>query len=537
MPPGIIQIVIDGDASKADKALTKSANKIKALEDKLKKVRSTAKRTGTTIQNTGDKVSKSFGTSALGKLTAFAGGFLTIGAGIAGATAALRAFDTESDRIAQKQIAAEIGLKQLAQLSGGDPEIFAALKAKAIKTFEEGGARTVEEAAGVQFALESASAADQRKLVSDLFGITGVGTDTIDLVQSAAALQEALGEEETGSVRDIFSKGFAISEISPSTVPELIEAAAQAGVASKTLGISDEEILAATAIISKPAGGAAIAGTQLNQLLNTLIKKGEFEDKTLAESIAAIEEKGLSDADLVKFFGRQEAFKAFGILVNSLDLLAEVVESQRVAVSEDLVGKIVNVPGTDPEIFAAEQVRIQANLLERQRVNRGVLKNLLDASELQIQQAEEDEGRGRLSQGVRQAARKFIRFGLGDVEQASLLTEDLPEVLARRENRGEFPQTGFAQFLHGLATERDPTEKELAAAQPITQDLVDGLRAVTEVLKQNTEATQEGSDRLADNTKETRQNSFATEDNTDVQGEVNQSITQGLALGGANESE
>lgn len=94
-----LQLVLEGDASKAVKALERAEKKIEKLERKLKDASTAAKKTGKAAKETGDKFGKAFGGKALGDLKTFALGL--VGAG--GILAALRLVKAELKAIIDLQ--------------------------------------------------------------------------------------------------------------------------------------------------------------------------------------------------------------------------------------------------------------------------------------------------------------------------------------------------------------------------------------------------------------------------------------------------
>ena len=102
----------------------------------------------------------------------------------------------------------------------------------------------------------------------------GAGTvgDAKNLVDASAALQAALGVDETGTFRNIVSKGFGASAGAPATVDQLLQASAVAGSSAAALGVTDEQLLAGIATIAK-VEGPETAGVQMKQFLAGVEKK------------------------------------------------------------------------------------------------------------------------------------------------------------------------------------------------------------------------------------------------------------------------
>ncbi len=367
-------------------------------------------------RNAGREGKKAFGSGALTNLKGIIAGYIGISAAIRAGTALLRERQRVARDAADKQKFAELGLSSLAQLSGGDEGKFKSLTGAARDLFKKGGARNLDEAARVIFSLESAGELDQKDLFADLFGIVA---DTAGFTKAAKTLKQAVGEKETGSVRDITSKAFAASSFSPATAPALLEAAAKAGGLAKLLGIRDESLLAATAITATASGEATLGGTQVSSLLTALVKKGGFKGLSLEESIRKVDAKGLSDTELVEFLGRKEALRAFTVLRDSLPELRKIIQAQDKAVETDLVGRIVGVRDRDESVDAARQARIAAAGEEESRQSLGIATNRVDAFIDREAKAARESGSGEASIAFQRGLIGFQRFVTGDEFQAA----------------------------------------------------------------------------------------------------------------------
>jgi len=75
------------------------------------------------------------------------------------------------------------------------------------------------------------------------------------------------------------------------------------------MGMSDEAVLAATAVVSSAKGTAEEGGTYLAQLMRTLKQKGGFKGKTLGEAIVEIQQMKMGGAEALEFFGGDVAAK------------------------------------------------------------------------------------------------------------------------------------------------------------------------------------------------------------------------------------
>lgn len=474
-----VKFTITTDQAQAIRGLAKFAVEMKKIEERTKKAAAAAREQGRAVDKAGDSMSNS-----VGKMLKMAAGYISIGAAAGAAMMAIRDFQAESERIAAKQSQSELGISQLKQISKGDPDRFAHLIAESKKTFTEGGARSLEEAAAIQFQISSADLENQRKLVSESFET--FGGDTSSVVKSAVSLQTAFGEKETGSFRDILSKATAVSDFTTANVPEILSGAASAGVSASALGISDEEVLAAVSILAKAnEGSASIGGTQAEAIITAMLKQGEiggttFKGRSFAENITSIAEHDFKDdAEIIKFFGRKEGFKGAGVLSKNLGQLESIAGGLGTAVDEDRIGVTNRLGDTNPALFAAKLKRQEDAINEIEKENRGVLFNLAEAAETRLDTVEEKRGEGRITRFVHRQTRGVQRTLFGDESSIQNL-EGKAEQLERRGPRAVDTGDAFGSFnIQGQGAEPSPEQLEIAS----------GLRDLAEVIRRQIEST------------------------------------------------
>ena len=336
---------------------------------------------------------------AVGRVAALGTQFLGLTAIVGGVTRGISEMRNEIDRLGEQQAQDAPGLGELAQLAE-TPEDFRRMVAEAKKTRARGGAKSLGEAGELQFALESAGIASYRADVADLQA-TGTVRDATSLVNAAAALEAALGTAETGTFRDIVSKGFGASKVSPARMEEIVQAAALSGSQGKALGLQDEELLAAVASISKVTGSAGTAGTQVESLLKQIEKfgiAGGYLDsgKSLQEQVASIKQLVDDGTDIRDVLGdRQEGIKAFRQLSEAegsalyQEAFRNVVNAERT----DAFGRKVRLSQSIPELSAfqaKEQAQARAELAGSETAT---YEQLADAvsSDL-VAQARQDHG-------------------------------------------------------------------------------------------------------------------------------------------------
>ncbi|MBE3131959.1 MAG: phage tail tape measure protein [Acidobacteria bacterium] len=214
-----------------------------------------------------------FGAAALARVAAFGAAFLSVNKVLGIVREAMNDMDADRAAAGQREAAAaapEGQLKQLAIVNGQySDERYQQLLTESRKTFEEGGAKDRDAAARLQFQLESAGAGDQRAIFSGL-AAKGVVLEPAVLAKSIKTVMTSMGEEETGNFRAMLSKGFAASQFAPTTAEQLMESSSRAGASAKALGVSDEEVLAANAIMARATGTAERGGTTVAALFKTL---------------------------------------------------------------------------------------------------------------------------------------------------------------------------------------------------------------------------------------------------------------------------
>lgn len=242
-----------------------------------------------------------FGAKALGDLRAMATGAIGVSAAVALVTAAYRTADQARQTLADKQMSDRAAFGKLAQLAE-TPEQMKRLIDASDRAYGLGVGTTAGEAAKFVFDLESAGTLDQLDLFAEMESKKLVD-NAGKMALSAKTLQVSMGESETGDLRGLISKSFAASKSSPGTAEEILEAASRSGVAAGEMRMSDEAVLAATAIVSQAKGNTDEAGTYLAQMMRTLQEKGGFKGKSMEDAIrevAAMEQGGTSAE---QFFG------------------------------------------------------------------------------------------------------------------------------------------------------------------------------------------------------------------------------------------
>lgn len=313
-----------------------------------------------------------FGSKAMGQLTSYIGGFVSLGAAIGAVVKSFQAMNRVREEGAQKIRESEMGMAQLTQLAMGDPVKLQGLIRGAKDIYRGGGAATLDQASRTMFALESAGAGglQERDLFSKLFGII---KQPDVMARAATTLLTSMGPKETGGLRAIMSKGFAASQFAPATAEEMLEASSRGSGLAGMLGMRDESVLAAVSLLSQATGSAEQGGTQFASLLTAMVKKGGYKGMSLPQAVRQIQGMGMADEELVKYLGRKEALRGFTTLTGNLPELEKRMGAIGAAQEGDLLGDLIASRQAQPELAAAlieRQARAEAELANQFGVGR-----------------------------------------------------------------------------------------------------------------------------------------------------------------------
>lgn len=316
-----------------------------------------------------DAGKSAFGKGPLADMVAYATGILSGAEALRVFGSAMQEVQQKREDAAGKQRTNAPTLARLALLAESDAH-FQQLVEGAKMTFAEGGTLELSEAAISQYGLTSATFDKFRKQVSELQSTGAFGETMPVIIDSAAALRAAFGEGETGDFKSIVGKGIGASALGRGEPADLLQAAAVAGGQARTLGLSDEELLASVATVSTVAG-ASEAGTQMRALLKSIeadgIQKGYLKPgKTLQEQVSAIDALVAKGVDIRNVLGgRQEAIDAYRTLATPENKLQFQANMQNVLGADSRIGNVLKYANALPENAAV--------IAERRASNREVL--------------------------------------------------------------------------------------------------------------------------------------------------------------------
>ncbi len=372
-----------------------------------------------------------FGESVIRELRSAGAQFLTFTGIVSATTFALRDMDQAREQAARNVQELGRGLAPLAQLAGGEDRV--RLQREARELFAAGAAPSLTEAGELRFAIRSAGQDAALAFVQELQA-TELIPDARIFVDAAAALTAALGEAETGTLRDIASKGLGVSVVSPLRVEQIVSAAARAGAQAREVGISDEEVLAATAILSAVTKREEVAGTQLRAFLRGVSQAGVVREDTLPELVrgVAAREGRVPLKDLIT--GSEEAAEGFRTLRNNIDEFENTIQLAREAQQRQLVDERLREAAADPSVRAAISRRQTEASTQLASETAGAIETInRSIGNLQILESRE-RGEGQLSRTMLRAIQNIT--SLLDFDMTSATPEQLRATADRRRAEG-----------------------------------------------------------------------------------------------------
>ena len=422
-----VEMVIKADSTQALREIERLLTKGVEMGNKIGDTSSNgAQRAGRAWKQTNKDA---FGDDAMNKIAGYAAGIASVTAAVSMLKSGWDAVNKARERYAEIGKQAEMGMAGLAQLAMGDSQKLRALTTTAKGVFASGGAGSLEEAAGLVFQLESAGAGGETDFFSSLYGIE---RDPAGLARAAKTLQTSVGQGETGSLRALASKAFAASAESPATGAEILTAAAGAGPGLRGVGGSDEELLAAVAIMAKATGGAAEGGTTVTSLLTSMQKQGGFEGMGLLGGIKKLKgmregtggfagmpgSSSMTNAEMIKLLGRKEAFTAFDILSRNIPDIERITQDITRAEDSGLAEDIIATAERDPMISAAKKARIAKASREAANLRKGQERNVANSFIDKAMEEHEAGGGGEFAGFFKEKYLKSKQWLYGSDERA-----------------------------------------------------------------------------------------------------------------------
>jgi len=310
---------------------------------------------GVQLERASQAGEKAFGGAALQGISKMALQFAGVTSAIDLMTAALRAYGDEQRKAADDAVRARAGVGQLSQLAASDKnpqQAFKDLVAEADSYLAMGAASDRNEAATLTFDLAAAGLEKNDRAFAARMRASGTLTDVGQLAQSYDAMKTALGVNEVGTFEQFSSKALAAGQVAPGTVEQLPRALARAGSGAKVLGLSDEAVLAAGAVLAKEAGSPEEGGTKLKDLLGGLQRTGvDFSGMSFGEMIERLKTEDTGYGGVFKDNGG--AIDAFRTLEANLDAFRSLEADITAAQNQGLGAAATDLPNLDDSQRAA----------------------------------------------------------------------------------------------------------------------------------------------------------------------------------------
>lgn len=304
------------------------------------------------------------------------------------------------------------------------------------------------------------SEADQQLLLNVAQGRGVKASDLPTLARTVQQIVRARGGTFAGTL-DVLTVA---SQQGRTTLQEAAEAASGVGLRAKGLGLSLAEQEAAFAAIAPAAGGAAAAGTDLEQLFNAVGKK-KLGGGTLDDIIGRIEKRaGPGGRNLPKLLGRPGAVEAARVLLQERAAYrANLAAGEG---STGAFGRLGEAAIADPRVRAAIGAMTGAGereetMSELTSERENLYKRFTDESYRQLQAG----GAGGLKLALFSAGAEFGAWTGGEESALSRAIYGDPENKANREPAAISPELArdirdYLRRIHGAQKSKGQARQE-----------------------------------------------------------------------------
>lgn len=264
-----------------------------------------------------------------------------------------------------------------------------------------------QQAADFQFTLESAGFEAERAQLAQLFRISD---QPENLVQGAKGIIDAFGAGEAGTAAAVINKLQAGSRQAPVGAADIAIPVSRTAQAAGQIGTTDEELIAAVALMASPAGGAEEAGTMIRNFAVQARKKGVKEGGLFgaADFFQRMIDQG---QDVTQVLPEQRAATGFGLLQQLRQDIGRISgdvarENQLTGGPRAAVPLAVSEAMRSPEFAAAQEAR-QAEQRQQIAQERAFGVGRLGRQAAAAVAAEEDieEGQGPIQRYINRAIR------------------------------------------------------------------------------------------------------------------------------------
>lgn len=293
------------------------------------------------------------------------------------ATKALTLFNDQRERGAKVVEAQEFDISSLATIAK-NPADFQRMINESKRTAAEAGI-TVAEGAKLQFTLESAGLADFRK---EFASLKDLGQDPQAF---ADAVSKTMENFKGSNPREIMNELFAAAREANASPTEVAAGVTRSAKLVQQLGGTKEELVATIAVGSKSFPSVDEAATALRGFAVSAQKQG-FAGQGLVESALNAQkiatEQGMSEGDLQKFLGSQEAVTGYLAIIANLQQIQQYQATTEAAgkgtgTADDQLAQMLQTAQSDPAQRAAKAKRVaitEADIAEGETFGTGELK-------------------------------------------------------------------------------------------------------------------------------------------------------------------
>ena len=350
--------------AKYNRQLQDVAKHVQAGTLTMEQARTKAQQYGLALEKAGKEGDKAFGADALRNVGSIATSIVGISSALDLAIGAMRSFREEQQRAADDALRSRMGIGQLSQLAASAPDASGkitkasqdaamnSLVAETDRYLSMGAAVDRNEAASLTFDLNSAGLSEKDREFAARLRKSGVLMDVASLAQAYDASKTALGEAEVGTFPEFASKAIAAGSVSPGTIQALPLALSRAGADAKKLGMTDEFLLSAGAVLAKEAGSPQEGATKMAALLAGMNKSGvDLQGLSGVEMIERLASENTGYGGIFK--DNREAINAFGTIRDNLQTVTGLEASVTAAQSQGLSSMAMDLPNLDPATAAA----------------------------------------------------------------------------------------------------------------------------------------------------------------------------------------
>ncbi len=415
-----------------------------------------------------------------------------IGMAIAALAPAVEVFTTaitehmkKVDEAGEKLKSDATGLTELQQLTD-DPRELKTMIAGAKSIYASGATSSLADAGKLEYSINSAGMARYREQIAELQA-SGVVLDMEAMLKGSAALEASMGLKETGGFEKLVSKAFGAGVDAPARAETLLLTASKVAAPAKKLKLSDEDVLAAVATVSKELGTAEEAGTTLKALFSGIAKKKLPQQKDLKSYVSYLASQEAAGQDVRDLIGdSQEAVTAFSSLRDSSTRYDANRKAITTAESNDVYASKVNLYKASPTLIAAREAKRSAASLVLSQMDAAEKETMADALQDDLNAQMYASGVGPVRHFIKNAAMEGRRGRLG--KGASWLMGGSNEGFLESFGQlgSEDIRVGLSDFnssLRGSGGKAD--EKHLDAASQLNA-AAQNMRQVSEMMLQAT---------------------------------------------------